>query len=154
MGLERQNACPRKKRRIQFETRIFRCRANENNGSIFHDRQKTVLLGLVEAVNFVDEQTVLSCRWCVAILAASNTFFRSATPEKIADICSKARSGFTGQQAGNRCLAGSGRSPENQTAKTARTDHPGQRAVLPGQMFLTHHLAKGCWAASARPAGL
>ena len=51
--------------------------------------------------------------------AASNTFFRSATPEKIAEICSKARLGLAGEQPRHRGLAGAGRPPEDQRAERA-----------------------------------
>ena len=46
---------PRKQRRDHFERRIFRGRADQQNVSRLHVRQKRVLLRAIEAVHFVDE---------------------------------------------------------------------------------------------------
>lgn len=53
-------------------------------------RQKSVLLRPVEAVYFVDKSRV-PCPASRFALAASKTLRKSATPEKIADICSNCR---------------------------------------------------------------
>ena len=74
--------------------------------------------------------------------AASNTFFRSATPEKIAEICSKCRLGRLRQQPRHRGLAGAGRPPEDQRAERARLEHARQRAVRAEQMVLADHLGE------------
>ena len=82
--------------------------------------------------------------------AASNTFFRSATPEKIAEICSKARPVSPREQPRDRGLAGAGRPPEDHRAERARADQPRQRAVRAGQMLLARPLRRGC---RAQPVG-
>ncbi|MNI57209.1 hypothetical protein D3C73_1122580 [compost metagenome] len=41
---------------VEFERRVFRGRADENQRAVFDIRQERILLGLVEAVHFVDEQ--------------------------------------------------------------------------------------------------
>jgi hypothetical protein len=46
----------REQRRDHFERRIFRGGANQDNVAALDVRQKRVLLGFVEAVDFVDEQ--------------------------------------------------------------------------------------------------
>ena len=46
----------RNQRLDHFEIGIFGSRSDEYNRSVFHVRQKRVLLRLVEAVNFVDEK--------------------------------------------------------------------------------------------------
>ncbi len=74
--------------------------------------------------------------------AASNTFFRSATPEKIAEICSKCSSVSSRQQPRHRGLAGAGRAPEHQRAERARLQHARQRAVGAEQMILADHLGE------------
>jgi len=54
-GFENQHARTRKQRRIQFERRVFGGGADQNNGAVLHYREKTVLLGAVEAMNLVDK---------------------------------------------------------------------------------------------------
>ncbi len=82
---------PGTKSGIELERRVFRRGADQDNGAIFHDRQKRILLCTIEAMNFVYEKQCLASRHA-SRAADSKTFLRSATPEKIAEICSKARS--------------------------------------------------------------
>ena len=53
---ENQHARARQKRRVQLEGRVLRRGADERHGAVFHDRQKRILLGAVEAMDFVDEE--------------------------------------------------------------------------------------------------
>ena len=55
-GPECQDTRARQKRRIQFETRIFRRRTDQSDRAVLDNRQETILLGAVETVNLVDEQ--------------------------------------------------------------------------------------------------
>ena len=85
--------------------------------------------------------------------ASSKTFFSSATPEKIAEICSNCSLGLVRQQPRDRGLAGAGRTPEDHRAeraacpacgsarRPARADDPGRR------------LRQAFAAAACRPAG-
>ncbi|MNF98103.1 hypothetical protein D3C84_809510 [compost metagenome] len=41
---------------VELERRVFRGRADENQRAVFDIRQERILLGLVEAVHFIDEQ--------------------------------------------------------------------------------------------------
>ena len=50
--------------------------------------------------------------------ACSKTFLRSATPEKIAEICSKTKPGLAGKQPRDRRLAGAGRAPQDDVPRT------------------------------------
>ena len=61
--------------------------------------------------------------------AASNAFFRSATPENTAESCSKCSSVASAKQPRHRGLAGARRSPEDQRTQRARLQHARQRAV-------------------------
>ena len=74
--------------------------------------------------------------------AASNTFLRSATPEKIAEICSKCRSVSCGEQARHGGLAGARRPPEHQRAEASRREQPRQRAVRAGEVVLADDLGE------------
>src|SRR5687768_6712606 len=55
-GLKNQNTAPRKYRCRQAECRIFRCRANERNRTVFHKPEKSILLCSRKVMNFVQEQ--------------------------------------------------------------------------------------------------
>src|SRR5690606_22461639 len=55
-ALEGQHLRTGKKRGVELETGIFRGRADENDRAVFHHRQEAVLLGAVEAMDFIDEQ--------------------------------------------------------------------------------------------------
>ena len=74
--------------------------------------------------------------------ASSNTFFRSATPEKIALICTNSRLGLVGQQPRHRGLAGAGRAPEDQRAERAAVEHARQRAVRAEQVVLADDIGE------------
>ena len=74
--------------------------------------------------------------------ASSNTFFRSATPEKIALICTNSQAGLVGEQPRHRGLAGAGRAPEDQRAERVALQHAGQRAVGTEQMVLADHVGE------------
>ena len=86
--LEHQHPRARQQRRNQFERRIFGGGANQHDGAVLHHRQEGILLRAIEAMDLVDEQQ-RALPGLAARRAASNTFFRSATPENIAEICSK-----------------------------------------------------------------
>jgi hypothetical protein len=76
------------KRGVELEGRVLGRRPHQHHGAVFHHGQETVLLGPVEAMDLVDEQQ-RAMPGERSKRAFSNTFLRSATPEKIADICSK-----------------------------------------------------------------
>jgi len=47
---------PREQRGVEFERGVFRRRADQRDGAVLHDREETVLLGAIEAMDLVDEQ--------------------------------------------------------------------------------------------------
>ena len=54
--LEHEDAAARQKSAVDLERRVLRRRADEDDASLFHERQKSILLRLVEAMNLVDEE--------------------------------------------------------------------------------------------------
>ena len=89
--LEEKHPGTGQERGVQLEGRVLGGGADQRDGAVLHHGQEGIELGAVEAVDLVhEEQRALAVerRW----RAASKTFFRSATPEKIAEICSKWRS--------------------------------------------------------------
>ncbi len=51
-----KDAGARQQRRVQFERRVFGGGTDKGDGAVFDVRQESVLLALIEAVHFVDEQ--------------------------------------------------------------------------------------------------
>ena len=90
MRLERQHPSARQQSSIELEGRVLRRRADQNDRAVFHDRQEAVLLGAVEAMDLVDEQQGLPAGHAPRAGRFEHSF-RSATPEKIAEICSKGK---------------------------------------------------------------
>ena len=54
--LEHEDAAARQKSAVDLERRVLRRRTDEDDASLFHERQESVLLCLVEAMNLVDEE--------------------------------------------------------------------------------------------------
>ena len=158
-ALEGHDAGARQKRGIQLEARVLGGRADQRDRAVLHDRQKPVLLRPVEPMDLVDEKKragLFLVRSHLAAMrrASSNTFFRSATPVKIAEICTKARFGLARQQARHRRLAGAGRPPEDQRAD--RLSRPISRDSAPcrtNEVILPRHLVEPSAAAAGRRAG-
>ena len=55
-AVEHEHLGARQQRGVEFEGRVLGGRADERYGAVFHHRQETVLLGAIEAMDFVDEQ--------------------------------------------------------------------------------------------------
>ena len=86
--LENQDARPRQQRRDQFERRILGRGADQDDRAVLHDRQKKSCWARLKRWISSTNSSV-PCPVSRRSRAASKTFFRSATPEKIAEICSK-----------------------------------------------------------------
>ena len=54
--LEHEDAAARQKGAVDLERRILRRRADQDDAPLLHERQKSVLLCLVEAMNLIDEE--------------------------------------------------------------------------------------------------
>ena len=60
MRAEGKNAGAGQESGVEFEGRVFRRRADEDDRAVFHDGQETVLLRAVEAMDLVDEEQRLA----------------------------------------------------------------------------------------------
>src|SRR5262249_12249832 len=54
--VEDHHSCAREQRRVELKARILGRGPNESDRAVFHDREETVLLGAVEAMDFIDKQ--------------------------------------------------------------------------------------------------
>ena len=155
--LEHQHARARQQRRVQLERRVFGGGADQHDGAVLHHRQEAVLLRAVEAVDLVDEQQRPLPRSRGGARASSNTFFRSATPVKIAEICSKCEVGRLPPAAAPpwscRCRAGPRRPASRASASRASASARRRgRAGDPGRPLRRVSAAAACRrAGAARP---
>jgi hypothetical protein len=118
-------------------------------------RQETVLLGLVETMDLVDEQQRPAAPATGADFAVSNTLRNSGTPEKIALTWTNAMLGLGRQQPGDGGLSDPRRPPEDQRS----TDCPAV-SIAPSGPSGRQHLAAArshrpdAPGADGRPAGV
>ena len=107
--------------------------------------QKAILLGLVETVDFIDEEDGLP-----AILV-SNRLTLLDNPADVLDPGEHGRKedkvGLTqpGQQSGQGGLAGARWASEQERRQVARLNQSPENFVLAHQMLLTDILGKGLW---------
>jgi hypothetical protein len=112
---------------VQLELRVFGGGADQKDGAILHMRQEAVLLGLVEAVDLVDEQ-----QRALPVLAPdlrrSNTLRRSGTPVKIALIWTKGQVGLHRPAAARWWSCPPPAAPRGSATTAERRQHRAQRA--------------------------
>ena len=142
-GLNTSTRARESSARVELEGRVLGRGADQRDGAVLHDRQEGVLLRAVEAMDLVDEQQRPLPRLAPRA-RRSKTFLRSATPEKIAEICSKCRSVSSREQPRHRGLAGARRPPEDERAERAGLQHAGERAVGAEQMVLPDDIGEPC----------
>ncbi len=54
--LQHEDLTPRKQRAVELKRGVLRRRPDQDHGAVLHHRQEAVLLGPVEAMDFIDEQ--------------------------------------------------------------------------------------------------
>ena len=118
------------------EERILRRRADEDHDAFFHVRQQHILLGAVEAVDFVDEQQRLlpARREPVAGLVQHLAQFLDAAGHGAQLLESAARG--RGQEHGQRGLAGAGRAVKNHRPQPIGGQQPAQQFPFAQKMLL------------------
>ena len=140
--VEDQNLGARQKRSIQLERGILGGRADQRDRPVLDIGQEAVLLGAIEAVDLVDEEQRALAPARGGCGPARRPSSRSATPLKMADICSKCKPGFARQQTRDRGLSGAGRPPQDDRRQTLGGQQPGQRAFRPDNMILAYDLGE------------
>ena len=149
--LQHIHAAAREQRGDDFEGRIFGGRADEPDGAAFHVGEKCILLGLVEAVNLVDEQD--GARVHLGSLRGRSHHlldFLDAAHHR-GELDEVGLGGF-GNDFGQCGFAHAGRTPEDHGAGVVSVDLHAQRLAGTEQMFLAAVLLQACAAACAPPA--
>ena len=112
---QRVHARARQQRRDHFEGRILRGGADQDDVAALHVGQKRVLLGFVEAVDFVDEQDGAPAQAPQPLGIGHHRFdFLDAAQHRAEGDELAARD--AGDQLGQRGLADAGRAPQNDRA--------------------------------------
>ena len=176
--VERQRLCPRSARRAPAAFRSPPRRAARNTSTRARDSsaalssndgfsvvaptstmvpssitgRKRILLGAIEAMDFVDEQQRalpgLAPRRAPPRTPSSGRRRRRKSPRSARN----ARSVSLRQQSRDRGLAGARRPPEDHRAERARRQHAGERAIGAEQMILADDLGRALAGAAGRRA--
>ena len=135
------HAAARQQRGIELERRILGRRADEHDHAFFDVRQERILLHLVEAVHFVDEQNG----------ADALRKIRRRLAERFAHVGQsgqhrgnrlKARVGVFRQQQRQRRLAATRRTPQDHRMHVPGLDRPTQRRIRSEQALLPDDLVE------------
>ncbi len=84
-GLSAKTRDAREQRADDLERRVLGRGADQRDGAVLDERQDRVLLGLVEAMDLVDEQHGAPASGVAPVAGLGNAARRSATPEETAD---------------------------------------------------------------------
>ena len=141
---------PGQERRVDLEVRVLGRRADEGDRAVLDVRQERVLLGLVEAVDLVDEQDRSAAVEGELVLGLGDR--RADLGHARHDGRHGAELGADGvrEQPGERRLAGAGRAPQEHRREVAAADGPAEWAALADEVRLAHELLEG---ARAQPGG-
>src|SRR6185295_18585527 len=113
----------------------------EPNVALLNVRKKCVLLGFVEAMDFINEDDgagpILPCP-----LRVRHDSFNFLDTGKHGRELDELRLGEAGDDLGQRCLAGTGRAPKDERAEIVALNLRTQRFAGSDQMFLTDILVE------------
>ena len=129
---------------VQFEAGVFGGRADERHRAVLDDAQETILLGAIEAMDFIDEQQGLLTRpGCVPRFGKQ--LFQFGNARKHRRNADETQAHCFGEQPRDAGLAGARRAPQDEAAQRSRRHHAADGAFRPGQMALSHDLGERAW---------
>src|ERR1035437_2953790 len=148
--LQAKDPDAREQRGVHLEVGVLRRGADEGHRAVFNVREKRVLLGLVEAVYFVDEED--------GLLAVEDQLFAGFGHEgaDFGDTVHDGRvgresgAGRVGQDAGEAGLAAAGWTPQEKRAQAAALEGPSQRASFADQLLVADDFIDVAWTHSRR----
>ena len=142
-GFQDKNLAAGEQGRNDLEGRILRRRTDQDDGARFHGPEQGILLRLVEAVDFVDEQD----RSAPLAEQTRPPGFLEHLPD-ILDAGRDCGEGIElaahrfGDDMGQGRLSYAGRAPENERRQVPALDHLAEDAAFPDQMPLAHILVQ------------
>jgi hypothetical protein len=145
------NRSAREQRRIDFERRVFGRRADKGQQPAFDIGQESVLLRLVEAMYFVDEEDRPPSTAGARHFSTCHRLTNVLDPREDRRDGDEVGSKGVRHQARQRRLADSGRPPEDHAVQLPGLESHGQRLAGTEQMRLPDHLGQRPSVAGARP---
>ena len=141
-GFEDEDAAAREQRAVDFKGGVFRGRANQDDAAFFDVGQEGVLLGFVEAVDFVDEDD----GFFAALPLAFGVFHDFFNVFDAAHDCAEgdeARAGLVGDDLRQGSFAHAGRPPEDHGAQFVVRNHVLQDFAFAQQLPLPDKVVEG-----------
>ena len=128
-ALKLKNPAPREQGAVDREVWILSGRADENDGAVFDPRQERVLLGLVEAVDLVDEEDGFAAVQLAQLTGFINGLANVGDPGQDGVDGNKMGAGGVGDD-GRECgFARAGRAVENQGGELVGLNGAPQQAA-------------------------
>ena len=148
--LELEDAAAADQRLVDLEIGVLGGRADQDDRAVLDPRQQRVLLGLVEAVDFVDEEDGALGKLAAAFLRGGDgrADVRDARQHGVDGDEVAARG--VGDDARQRGLAGAGRPVEDDGAELVGLDRAAQQPARPDDVLLADELVER---ARAHPGG-
>ena len=147
--LEDEDLAAREEGRIDLEGGVLRGGADEDDAALLDIGKEGVLLGLVEAMDFVDEEDG----------APAELTHPFGAGHDLLDFANAARDGAEIDELGLRevgddirkgCLADAGRPPEDHRGNLVLLDHRAKQTALADELLLTNKLVERFGAHAAR----
>ena len=139
---EHQHLGAAQQRAVQLEAGVLGGGAHQHHGAVFHNRQETVLLAAVEAVDLVNEQKRALPHAATLACGLEGLLQVGDTAEHGRELVEVQMKGVRKQPRGGG-LAGAGRSPQDDGGRPAIDHHAAQGTFRPKQVVLAHHFSQG-----------
>ena len=138
--LKHQHPGSGQERRDDLKRRIFGGGAQQDDQALLDVGQKCVLLGLVEAVDFIHKQDGRGAVLELLVASLVKDLTQLLDPRQHGRKGRERHVDRPGQEPGQARLAAARRTPQNQRRQTAAFDHAPQQTLRPQQVRLTHVL--------------
>ena len=142
--LQDEHLAAREQRPVDLEGRILRRRADEDDAAALDEREKRVLLRLVEAVDFVDEDNRLASEGTVFVRLVHH-FLDFLDAARHRGECDEPGVRRPGDHVRERRLTNTRRAPEDHRGDDIALDHPAQYLPLADEMRLAYDFVKRAW---------
>ena len=136
-GVQHKHLAPGQKRPVDLEGGVFRGGPDQHDAAFFHKGQERVLLGLVEAVDFVYKYDGLFAVQGVMVGALhhlADLLDAAGDGGKVDELCLRP----VGDNAGQRGLAHARRAPEDHGGNMVALDQPPKHLSRSQQVSLPH----------------
>ena len=132
---------------VQLETGVFGGGAHQCYRAVLDDAKEAILLGAIEAVDFIDKQQRFLPRTC-RIAGFGEQLFQFGNARKHRRNADEAQAHSLGEQPCNAGLAGAGRPPKDKARQASRRDHAANGAIGAGQVRLADDIGERLWSQS------